>query len=258
MLEYKLHAKDIAKDMDLSYDAVVCVSGDGAIHEVLNGFLAHNTPMKALQTPLCPVPAGSGNSLSLCLLGLKDGFDISMATLNAIKGHAMPLDLFSIMQGNKRSLSYLTQAAGLMADLDIGTENMRWLGDTRFVVGYVRSLIRNAPCPCEIYVKVEQDDKNEMVKTLRERQLDTPVDVPHFEGSELSPVQYDHAPESDWLKVSEDISYLYAGQVPWVSRDLKQFPVSIPNDGYIDVAVQLNVSRMQKIKAMDGAENGDM
>ncbi|TIA72573.1 hypothetical protein E3P92_02181 [Wallemia ichthyophaga] len=258
MLEYKLHAFDIAKEMDLSYDAIVCVSGDGAVHEVLNGFLHHQNPIKAIQTPLCPIPAGSGNSLSLCLLGLEEGFDISLATLNAIKGHAMPLDLFSIMQGNKRTLSYLTQATGLMADLDIGTEDMRWLGDTRFVIGYVRSLVRNAPCPCEIYIKVEHDDKNQMVNWVRERHLDTPVPVPQYTGSELPKVQYPNGPEFDWEKVSDDISYLYAGQVPWVSRDLKQFPVSMPNDGFIDVAVQLNVSRMQKIKAMDGAENGAM
>ncbi|TIC72190.1 hypothetical protein E3Q00_04251 [Wallemia mellicola] len=258
MLEYKLHAYDIGKEMQLDYDGVLCVSGDGAIHEVLNGFMKHETPIKALQMPLCPIPAGSGNSLSLCLLGLEDGCNISLATLNAIKGNPMPLDLFSIVQGNKRTLSYLTQATGLMADLDIGTEGMRWLGDTRFVIGYVRSLITNSPCPCEIYVKIDEDNKDEMIKQLRERKLDSPVpSLPQY-GEELPPVQYPNGAEPDWEKVSGDISYLYAGQVPWVSRDLKQFPVSIPNDGYIDIAAQLNVSRFQKIKAMDGAENGKM
>lgn len=49
------------------------VSGDGMAHEVINGFAAHKEdPMKALQgLPIVPVPAGSGNGLSLNLNGLE-------------------------------------------------------------------------------------------------------------------------------------------------------------------------------------------
>jgi sphingosine kinase len=50
----------------------------------------------------------------------------------------MKVDLFSVTQGSKRSLSYMSQAVGLMADLDLGTENLRWMGDTRFTVGLAR------------------------------------------------------------------------------------------------------------------------
>lgn len=57
------------------------------------------------------------------------------ATLNAIKGQPMKVDLFSFTQGENRSISFMSQSIGLMADLDIGTENLRWMGDTRFMVG---------------------------------------------------------------------------------------------------------------------------
>ena len=50
----------------------------------------------------------------------------------------MKVDVFSITQGDKRSLSYMSQAVGLMADLDLGTENLRWMGDTRFAVGLLK------------------------------------------------------------------------------------------------------------------------
>lgn len=226
------------------------------MHEVLNGFLHHDTPVEAFKMPLCPVPGGSGNGISVCVLGPEDGFDLSIAALNAAKGDVVPLDLFSIWQDGKRTLSYLTQAAGLMASIDIGTENLRWMGDTRFTVGYLCSLIRNAPCPCEIYVKVEEDSKDEMIKRVRERRLYEPVPLPVSSG--VPPVTYPNGPESDWIKISDDVCYLYAGQVPWVSRTFKQFPVALPNDGFIDVAVQLNVSRKHKLTAMDGAENGAM
>lgn len=63
------HAHDIAKDLATNYDAVVTVSGDGLVHEVLNGFAEHADPLKAFTIPVVPIPAGSGNGLSLNLLG---------------------------------------------------------------------------------------------------------------------------------------------------------------------------------------------
>lgn len=50
----------------------------------------------------------------------------------------MKVDLFSFMQDDKRTISFMSQSLGLMADLDIGTEHLRWMGDTRFIVGLLR------------------------------------------------------------------------------------------------------------------------
>ena len=50
----------------------------------------------------------------------------------------MKVDLFSMTQGGKRSVSFMSQAVGLMADLDIGTDNLRWMGETRFIYGLLR------------------------------------------------------------------------------------------------------------------------
>lgn len=52
------------------YDAIVIMSGDGLIHEVFNGFLAHAEPSRAFRTPVTPIPSGSGNALAINLLGL--------------------------------------------------------------------------------------------------------------------------------------------------------------------------------------------
>lgn len=69
---------------------------------------------------------------------LQDGFDAAAATLNAIKGKPMKVDVFSVTQGGKRTISFMSQSLGLMADLDIGTENLRWMGDARFIYGLLR------------------------------------------------------------------------------------------------------------------------
>lgn len=50
----------------------------------------------------------------------------------------MSIDLLSILQSGKRSLSFMSQSVGLMADLDLGTEHLRWLGSNRFIYGYLR------------------------------------------------------------------------------------------------------------------------
>lgn len=50
----------------------------------------------------------------------------------------MKVDAFSLTQKGKRTISFMSQALGLMADVDIGTENLRWMGDTRFMVGLMR------------------------------------------------------------------------------------------------------------------------
>jgi len=50
----------------------------------------------------------------------------------------MAIDLLSILQGGKRTFSFLSQCVGLMADLDLGTEHLRWMGSTRFVYGFLR------------------------------------------------------------------------------------------------------------------------
>lgn len=66
----------------------------------------------------------------------------------------MNVDVFSMTQGGKRTISFMSQALGLMADVDIGTENLRWMGDTRFVVGLVRGGVLTKPwlrTPCSTF-----------------------------------------------------------------------------------------------------------
>lgn len=71
-------------------------------------------------------------------MAFQDGFDVVAAALNAIKGKPMKVDVFSVTQGGKRTISFMSQALGLMADLDIGTEHLRWMGDARFMYGLFR------------------------------------------------------------------------------------------------------------------------
>lgn len=53
-------------------------------------------------------------------------------------GQPMKVDLLSFTQGNQKRISFMSQSIGLMADVDLETEHLRWIGDLRFVLGYLR------------------------------------------------------------------------------------------------------------------------
>lgn len=55
-----------------------------------------------------------------------------------MSGRSMKTDLMSFIQGGKRILSFTTQSLGLMADLDLGTEHLRWMGGQAFMYGMLR------------------------------------------------------------------------------------------------------------------------
>jgi sphingosine kinase len=82
------HGIDIAKEIDINaFDSIVTVSGDGVIHEVINGFLQRPDAREAIRKlPLGVIPGGTGNALSVSLLGETTGFDPQYTALQVIKG----------------------------------------------------------------------------------------------------------------------------------------------------------------------------
>lgn len=353
------HGLEIAKNLPLdAFDALLLVSGDGLAHEVLNGFAQRSDAVRALRMPMCPIPTGSGNGLCVNLLGPDQGFNLALASLNAIKGQPLPLDICVVTQpresrqgkGRAKSTrsgperrrvqepnaepvsadvdpvvlssapelpfeqyySFLSQAIGLMADVDLGTENLRVLGDTRFVLGYISGVIANNECPIDIDVKLgSRGSKNKEEMRQRTKQFNesgqlsvsanstdenglSPLSFPgipalrHGTVSDLlytegttpplisgidpswphtllvkgpgglaSPTHNDDPPPNSWARLSAPVATLYAGKIPFVARDLMQFPYALPGDGTVDIALLLHEGgRAGKLRAINGAETG--
>ncbi|OAX44699.1 hypothetical protein K503DRAFT_706004 [Rhizopogon vinicolor AM-OR11-026] len=270
------HALELAREMKLEYDALVVVSGDGLIHEVLNGIYQHQHRDKAFCIPIAPIPTGSANAMSLNLLGLQDGLDPCAAALNVLKGQPLKVDLFSFTQANLHRISFMSQSIGLMADLDVETEHLRWMGDTRFLVGYLRGVITRKSCPVELSLKVVDQDKSHMMDALYARRagsLPNPSISPSPPLSDGKKIDSPGSSHEEWTRFEKPILWMFAGQGPFVGRSLMQFPVSVADDGLIDIAIQetvsrmwfvrfrdltvyLKVSRRNLLRAMDGAEEG--
>ncbi|KAK8858569.1 hypothetical protein IAR55_002798 [Kwoniella newhampshirensis] len=168
---HRLHAEEIAREIELDYDVIATSSGDGLVYEVINGLAVRSDARRALQIPVAPIPTGSANAVCINLFGVEDTFNIPLSCLNVIKGRRLPIDLCSVLllPSMTRRFSFLSAATGLMVDLDIGTENLRWMGDARFTVGFLRGIVGNKGSKCRLKLKVVQDDKVEMAREAREQ-----------------------------------------------------------------------------------------
>jgi len=139
---YAGHAKEDVKTVDLSkYDGIVIVSGDGLIHEVINGLMEREDWEEAIKTPLGVVPGGSGNALAASIVYASTGShplpDLLPYTsiFEICKGHVAEMDLISMDthlpdKTVSRSYGILGTMLGLIADIDIQSETMRCFGQT--------------------------------------------------------------------------------------------------------------------------------
>ncbi|XP_034044403.1 sphingosine kinase 1-like [Thalassophryne amazonica] len=137
------HARELAREADLSlWDALVIVSGDGLLFEVINGLLERPDWEEAIRTPLAILPGGSGNALAASIHHYSGAMPVSSEELLISCGFLLckrlvsHMDLVSIhLSSNPRLFSFLSLAWGFVADVDIESETYRNLGAVRFTMG---------------------------------------------------------------------------------------------------------------------------
>ncbi|KAK2626608.1 hypothetical protein QTJ16_003783 [Diplocarpon rosae] len=274
--KYRGEAVEISEKLDIeAFDVVASVSGDGLPHEVFNGLGKRLDAKKALsKVAVVNIPGGSGNAMSCNLNGTDS---VSLATLAIIKGIPTPLDLISITQGDVRTLSFLSQSVGIVAESDLATEHLRFLGAQRFTYGFLVRLINKALYPCDIAVKVAMDDKQVIREHYkREQNNHEPIserrgykqlldddDASASSGSEdgLPPLRYgtvnDKLPEGWELVPYDRLGNFYCGNMGYMASDANFFSSALPNDGYMDlVCIDGDISRIHAMKMMFAVESG--
>ncbi len=182
---YSGEAVDLARDLNIDdYDIAIPCSGDGLPHEVFNGLAKRPDARRALsKIAVCHIPCGSGNAMSCNLYGTHRP---TLAALAIIKGVPTPLDLVSVTHGSQRTISFLSQALGLIAEVDLGTEHLRWMGATRFTYGFILLAMQRKTYPCDIAVKVEIDHKDDVKKHYRQRVTQAETEAGTSESPEQS------------------------------------------------------------------------
>ncbi|KAI1825295.1 sphingoid long chain base kinase-like protein [Xylaria intraflava] len=251
-------ATELCESLDIdAYDVVVVCSGDGLAYEVFNGFAKRADARAALQkVAVAHIPCGSGNAMSCNLNG---SYHPGPSALAVIKGIRTSVDMMSVTQGPRRILSFLSQSVGIVAECDLGTEHLRWLGASRFTVGIVQRIFSKKVYPCDIAFKVEIDDKAQIKSHYKrimngedhgskngsdecttEASLST-SELKADSGEGLPPLRFgtvnDKIPE-DWQQISHDkLGNFYCGNMAWMAPDANFFPAACINDGLMDVVM---------------------
>lgn len=265
---YQGHAVELAEKLNIdAYDVVAACSGDGLPHEIFNGLGKRRDAQRALsKIAVVQLPCGSGNALSWNLYGTGSP---SMAAVGVVKGIRTPLDLISITQSDRRTLSFLSQSFGIIADTDLGTDHLRWMGSARFTYGYLVRLLGKIVYPCDIAVKVEIATKPQIREHYRIAaknqtacaiRRDDNSDPENDRSDGLPPLRYgsvnDPLPH-DWIMVScPSLGNFWAGNMAYMSPATNIFQASLPSDGLLDlVTTDGDVSRIASIRSILAAEN---
>jgi len=133
----------------------------------------------------------------------------------------------------------MSQCIGLMADIDIETEHLRWMGDTRFIVGYLRAsqytslvtchfdsifhplVIARKACPIELSMKVVEQDKSHMMNTLYARRAGSlPSSLPSSPLSDDKKYDSTQSSHEEWTRFEKPLLWMFAGQGPFVTRSV--------------------------------------
>ena len=125
------------------------ISGDGLIHEVINGLcnradwdklsqVGQNRQKFRETLTIGSIPGGTGNGLVKSLLDRGgENYGIFEAAFRILKGRSVDVDLTEITleyEPSKKIFSFLSFAWAIFADIDINSEAIRCCGPTRFTV----------------------------------------------------------------------------------------------------------------------------
>ena len=121
-------------------DAVAVAGGDGTLHEVVNGMFDARERYDR-RIPIAVIPVGTGNGVSLSI-GARTA---ATAVERLIGGHISAVDVneMSTAAGHKL-VSVNTILFGLLADVAVQANAVRWIGARRYDVMAVWALLRGA------------------------------------------------------------------------------------------------------------------
>lgn len=128
------------------------------------------------------------------------------------------------------------------------------------------TVVKFKPCPVQLSLKIAENDKDKMAETVISSQSSVntivtspePVELDEGDNKQLPSLKHSHVDSEGWTTFEEPILYVYGGKGPYVGRylrfdlsfrsqlttfhsDFMAFPVSLPNDGLVDVMAMARV-----------------
>jgi sphingosine kinase len=264
------HPKELAMTLDLApYAGIVCISGDGMLHQVLNGILQRpeadtmENKMKVLQrTPLGLIPAGTSNGIATSLFGAPDPIT---ATKMIINGRVQTVDLFEIKVGETRTFYDLHIISWAMtADydelLEVKWRWMVWVGGRLFfsnrqlmrLLSAQPTPIRKAITPLFLIGRCRRYQAK-----LRFKPLAVPKDEAEKYNYRDSFALPQDPTDPSWRIIPDNnVTFFTAMNLTHAASDVIFAPGILPNDGSVDVLVLKKPSRWELLKVFMQLEAG--
>ncbi|RYU96308.1 diacylglycerol/lipid kinase family protein [Emticicia agri] len=138
--EYKGHFVDFLQKEDLNqYEKIVIFGGDGTMHEVTNGIAE-----KADTPPLLLFPCGGGKALNHDI----DNLTWASSLKKFHKNNTKQIDIFEVEFPNasaneKKLYGFNIIGWGLVSDINLLAEKLRWLGGLRYSIAAIVYIFKN-------------------------------------------------------------------------------------------------------------------
>ena len=214
-------------------DTLVIVGGDGTVHEAIDCLMSRDDWQSAIEKTIGIIPAGTGNGLCKTLLeDSGEPYDPVSAAFLIAKGKKQPCDIIMTEQNNRRGYSFLSLSWGLVSDVDIESEKLRFLGSLRF----------------DLYALMRVC----LLQTYRGRFSF----VPHPDCN--YPLTKVTKQDDEWQIIEDDFILFWAMNTAWAAHDLKVAPYANLCDGAMDILlIRKGATRRQVLLAFLRCAKGE-
>lgn len=256
-IEYKIflsekpaHITELASKLDLDeWDGWASVGGDGTFFEVLQGIMSRKDWKKAIQKVFGVIPCGTSNGLSASI----GGFSPAQAAFIIARGRYQPLDIASVLQKDKRYYCFLSITWALIADIDLGGDEYRWMGKIRVPLNAFVKGATNKDYEAEVkYITTEKEFEEGKIKNQFEESSSSnhvegkdspncPFLNQHFkdELKQLGPDfildEFDKDEKSKLNHVEGKFTMLLSQNVPYIDQSLVTCPKTKLSDGKLSL-----------------------
>jgi len=248
------------------YDGILCCSGDGIVHEVLNAIMhkREEPGFEDFDLSVGVIPSGTSNGLSkaLCVESGENSFSLNLANYLILRRETKRIDLCEIEMLNqkKKVYSFLSVTWGFVADVDLESEVLRCLGEMRLYVWAIWRLLNLRKYNMSVsYLKEECEgdvishDSSNFCTTIKpEYTLNSYYNK--LKSADIKNKEQTRK-ESDTDSVFDssraDLYYFALSNLSHISVSINAHPLAVSDDGNVDILLSgpsSNSSRCQFTK----------
>jgi len=161
------------------------------------------------------------------------------------------MDLSVAQTRTKSQYSFLMLGWGLISDVDILSEFMRFLGETRLYVAaaYFIMAKRLYHARLSMLIVPPSDSRYGAIQTS----LTPPLDLPQFD----QPLTVGYNPGNEWLVIESDFVLIWVVQTSHTGETIYSGPGVKLDDGVFTILVARKMSRIGLLRLMISIDSGD-